>query len=99
MPRKTLPFLFLFLTFLAAAPWSAYAQPANRRRDFRRASQRSSGYLKNNEQIRNLLKPVVAPAAAATVRVSCDGHSVALGHRRLSRRADRDQGQPARREA
>ena len=33
----------------------------------------------NNEQIQNLLKPVVAPAAAATVRVSCDGHSVALG--------------------
>ncbi len=33
----------------------------------------------NNEQIQNLLKPVVAPAAAATVRVSCDGKSVALG--------------------
>jgi serine protease Do len=77
MPRKLIP--ILFLTFLAAAPWSADAQPANRWRDYRSASRRPSSYLKNNEQIQNLLKPVVAPAAAATVRVSCDGHSVALG--------------------
>jgi serine protease Do len=35
--------------------------------------------LKNNEQIKSLLRPVLASAAAATVRVSCDGHPVALG--------------------
>ncbi len=79
MTRKTISLLFLFLAFLAAAPWSADAQPANRWQDYRRASRRQSSYLMNNEQIQNLLKPVVAPAAAATVRVSCDGHSVALG--------------------
>jgi serine protease Do len=79
MPRKTIQFLILCATFLAAAPLSADAQPTNRWQDYRRAGRRQSAYLKNNEQIQNLLKPVVAPAAAATVRVSCDGHSVALG--------------------
>jgi serine protease Do len=77
MPRKHLPFLFLFLAFAAAAPWSADAQPANRWRDFRN-SMRSQRYSKNDDQIQNLLKPVVAPAAAATVRIYCDGHSSAV---------------------
>ena len=40
---------------------------------------RPSSYLKNNDQIRSLLKPTVAPAAAATVRVFGDDHAVALG--------------------
>jgi serine protease Do len=79
MPSKQLPFLFLFIAFAAAAPWSADAQPAYRRGDYRRASQWQPGYFKNNEQIQNLLKPVVAPAAEATVRISCAGHEVALG--------------------
>jgi serine protease Do len=40
---------------------------------------RPSLYLRNNRQIRSLLKSTVAPAAAATVRVLGDGHAVALG--------------------
>src|SRR5437868_6119322 len=79
MPRKTIHLLVLLTTFLAAAPWPADAQPTNRWQDYRRANRRQSSYLKNNEQIQNLLKPVVAPAAAASVRVSCDGKAVALG--------------------
>ncbi len=74
-----IPLLFLALSLNLAAPWSASAQPATRWRDFRRAAQRPSDYLKNNEQIKGLLTPVVATAAAATVRVSCDGRQVALG--------------------
>jgi len=35
--------------------------------------------LKNNDQIRSLLRPTVAAAAAATVRVFADNHAVALG--------------------
>jgi len=79
MPRKLISLLIIVLTLGAAAPWAADAQPTNRWRDFRLAAQRPSDYLKNNEQIKNLLKPVVAPAAAATVRVFSDGHAVALG--------------------
>ena len=40
---------------------------------------RPSAYLKNNAQIRSLLKPTVAPAAAATVQVFGDDRPVALG--------------------
>jgi serine protease Do len=79
MHRKTPQFLLLFLAVLAAFPWAADAQPTNRWQDYRRANRRQSSYLKNNEQIQNLLKPVVAPATAATVRVSCDGKAVAQG--------------------
>jgi serine protease Do len=45
----------------------------------RRGMPRASGYLKNNTQITSLLKPAVAPASAATVRVFSDGRAVALG--------------------
>ena len=79
MPRKLFPLLLLLLALNLVAPWSATAQPVNRWRDFRRAAQRTSDYLKNNEQIKGLLRPVVASAAAATVRVTCDGKQVALG--------------------
>ncbi len=76
--RKALP-LFLLLSLALAAPWSASAQPVNRWRDFRRAAQRTSDYLRNNDQIKGLVQPAVASASAATVRVTCDGRQVALG--------------------
>jgi serine protease Do len=56
------------------------AQPPDRGwRQTRRGVPRPSAYLKNNEQIRSLLKPTVAPCAAATVRVLGDGQAIALG--------------------
>lgn len=79
MFHKLFPLFVLVLSLSLVAPWSATAQPVNRWRDFRRASQRTSDYLKNNEQIKGLLRPVVASAAAATVSVRCDGKQVALG--------------------
>ncbi|MGA2257220.1 MAG: PDZ domain-containing protein [Thermoguttaceae bacterium] len=56
------------------------AQPPDRGwRQMRRGLARPPSYLKNNDQIRSLLKPTVAAAAAATVRVFGDDHAVALG--------------------
>jgi serine protease Do len=70
--------LIVLLGFVAE---SALAQPPDNgygRRGSRRWF-RTSVYSKNNAEIRSLLAPTVAPAAAATVRVLSDGHEVAWG--------------------
>ena len=77
MPRKLTTLLLLGLTLSFAAPRFAAAQSGNRQRPGRPG--RPSTYLKNNEQIMDLLKPVVAPAAAATVGIYCDDRPVAQG--------------------
>ncbi len=79
MPRTHVTILILALSLHLAAPWSASAQPNSRWRDYRRMSQRPTAYLKNNDQIKGLLTPVVASAAAATVRIYCNDRQVALG--------------------
>src|SRR5262249_23258344 len=75
--RQKLTALTVLAFILALAPF-AIAQQTDRYRQVRRVP-RPSAYLKNNEQIKGLLKPVVASAAAATVRIYCDDRSVALG--------------------
>ena len=78
--KKTILVLMLLL-FVRTLP----AQPPGRDRwepgrwQTRDAVPRPSGYLRNNAQIKSLLKPAVAPAAAATVRIFGDDHAVALG--------------------
>ncbi len=42
-------------------------------------SRRLPNLLKNNAQMKSLLKPVAAPAGNATVQIFCDDHRVALG--------------------
>jgi serine protease Do len=77
--------LFLTLTVgLSLFVQTATAQPPNGGpngafRQMRRGMMRTSGYLKSGTQIKSLLNPAVAPAAAATVRVFGDGRAVALG--------------------
>jgi len=58
---------------------SLAAQPPDGGWRQRRGPARPSSYLKNNDQIKSLLKPAVAAAAAATVRVFADNRPVALG--------------------
>ena len=65
--------LGIFAQTLMAQP------PDDVRRQTRRGLRRPSLYLKNNAQIRSLLAPTVAAAAAATVRVFGDDRPVALG--------------------
>ncbi len=56
------------------------AQPPDRGRwQTRRGVPRPSDYLRNNDQIKSLLRPTVARSAAATVRVFSDDRTVALG--------------------
>jgi len=78
MPRTLVSLLILALALNVAAPHPAVAQSNDGHRQVRRVPH-PSAYLKNNAQIKRLLKPVVAPAAASTVRIFCDDHPVALG--------------------
>ncbi len=78
---KKMVSLFLALVLaLGVFAQSAPAQPRDGGRwQTRVAVPRPSSYLRNNDQIRALLRPAVAAAAAATVRVLGDGRAVALG--------------------
>ncbi len=76
-PRISKLLLVLSLVLLAR---TLLAQPPERGRwQTRNAVPHPSDYLRNNAQIRSLLKPTVALAAAATVRVFGDDRPVALG--------------------
>ncbi len=78
--NKTIPLARILVLLFGCLAQSSIAQPPNDApRQMRRSVPRPSGYLTNNAQIKSLLKPTVAPAAAATVRVFGDGHAVALG--------------------
>jgi serine protease Do len=73
-------FVLTLVLSLAGFARSLTAQPPNEwRRQSRRGASRPSSYSKNNSQIKSLLKPTVAPSAAATVRILGDDHAVALG--------------------
>jgi serine protease Do len=78
--NKTIALILTLTLSLGVFAQSLLAQPPDGlRRQTRRAVPRPSGYLKNNDQIKSLLKPTVAAAAAATVRVFGDNQAVALG--------------------
>jgi serine protease Do len=80
-------YIALVVCLVVAAQFAAAQPPGNGRgqlpdyghRTMRRGIQRPTTYLKNNNQIKSLLGPTAAPAAAATVRVLSDGHEIALG--------------------
>ena len=79
MKKTTYLALTLMLTVCVFAQTLA-AQPPNRGRwQTRRGMSRATSYMKNNDQIRSLLGPTIAPAAAATVRVLGNDRAVALG--------------------
>ena len=71
--------LVLVLTLIGFAQALAAQSPDDDRRQMHRGVPRPSVYLRDNAQIRALLKPVVAPCTAATVRVFGDDRPVALG--------------------
>jgi serine protease Do len=77
--NKTLSLALTLILLFGIAQRMSLAQPPRPERRQLPAVPRPSGYLKNNEQIKSLLKPIVAPAAAATVRVFGNDHAVALG--------------------
>ncbi|MEI8373024.1 MAG: PDZ domain-containing protein [Planctomycetota bacterium] len=78
--NKTIPLALTLVLLFGCLPQSSSAQPPNDvQRQMRRSVPQPSDYLTNNAQIKSLLKPTVAPAAAATVRVFGDDHAVALG--------------------
>jgi serine protease Do len=78
--NKTILRVLTLVLVLAVLAQTVLAQPPNDwRREMRRGAPRPSNYLKNNAQIKSLLKPTLARCAAATVRVLGDDHAVALG--------------------
>jgi serine protease Do len=78
--KKTSSLVLTFMLFVCVFAQTLAAQPLYRGRwQIRRGPSRASSYMKNNDQIRSLLGPAVAPAAAATVRVLGDDRAVALG--------------------
>ena len=78
--HKTTSLSLTLILLLGVFAQTLAAQPPNVwRRQTRVAVPRPSGYLKNNEQIKSLLRPAVARCAAATVRVLGDDRAVALG--------------------
>ena len=82
--NKTISLILAIALSLGSIAESSLAQsPDGGRQPGRRQTRvvvpRPSSYLKNNEEIKSLLRVTVAPAAAATVRVFGDGQRVALG--------------------
>jgi serine protease Do len=74
------PISLILIVSLGVLTQTATAQPPDRAwREMRRGVPRPSNYLKNNDQIKALLKPTMAAAAAATVRVMADDRAAALG--------------------
>jgi serine protease Do len=79
MKKRSILALSLILTLGCFAGILAAQSPDRGWRDARRGVPRPSNYLKNNRQIKSLLKATVAASAAATVRVFDGDHAVALG--------------------
>jgi serine protease Do len=79
--KKTISLIMIVLLLsLGLFAQSLPAQtPDDVRWQMRPAVPRPSSYLKNNDQIKLLLRPTVAQCATATVRVFGDGRPVALG--------------------
>jgi serine protease Do len=78
--KKTFLLALTLILSLSGFVRTLVAQPPNDwRRQSRRGTPRPSSYLKNNAQIKSLLKPTLANSAAATVRVFGDDRAIALG--------------------
>ncbi len=78
--KKTICSALTFVLSVCVFAQTLVAQPPYRGRwKSQRGLSRVSSHLKNNDQIRSLLGPTLAPAAAATVRVLGDDRAVALG--------------------